>query len=161
MLLLYLDGHGTLFDGGIGPSDSIKRKKLPKGYRYLDQRPEEEIVTESKKPVLEEKKETNITPTRVSLEDVERLAKIFQGDLYPSNLFYLIDAIEAGVKLAREELQAALQEALLYKQIEESKREKELLNQLHSWLLNQIKGIAWTDEEIFTVLLLAKKKSSI
>ena len=157
MLLLYLDGHGTLFDGGIGPSDRIKKRpKLPKGYRYLDERPKEETPRSEERQVSKEKE--SVKPTKpVSLADVERLAKIFQGDLYPENLYRLIDILEVGLAPSAEELLQAQLEAELYQKIAEAEREKELLLQIHSWILGKIKGIAWTDEEILTVLLLAKK----
>ena len=163
MLLLYMDGHGAPFDGGVG-GDSIKkyRPELPKGYRYIDQRPEEDRPEESTKEENksnrpEESPLPKIKIKPVALEDVQKLAKIFQGELYPVSIYSIVDAIEAGVKASKLELEAAIKEALLYQQIAEAQREKELLNQVHRWLLEEIRGVAWTDEEIFTVLLLAKK----
>lgn len=158
MLLLYFDGHGTSFDAVGRSYDRIKRRKLPKGYKYLDERTKEEEVSRPKEPKVSEAKETLLVRKPVSLEDVQKLAKVFQGDLYPESLHALVDILNQGIAPSGVELENALYEAQLYQQIAEAQREKELLNQLHNWLLAQIKQIAWTEDEIVTVLLIAMKK---
>lgn len=160
MLLLYFDGHGTLFDGGLGPDAIKKRPILPKGYRYLDERPEEEAPRPEEFKNVEVKKAEELKKP-ISIEDVGKLVEIFKGDLYPASLYRLIDVLEVGIAPSAEELEAARVEADIYRQVAEAQREKELLNRIHEWLLAHILKVVWSEEDILTVLLLAKKNRDI
>lgn len=155
MLLLYFDG-GQSSDVFAKAPDPIKRPKLPKGYRYIDERPEKEKPLETRPPTPDPIKKKQLKP--VSLADVQTLAKVFKGDLYPVSLFRVVDALELGQAPEIDLLQAARLETELYQKVAEAEREKDLLLALHDWLIQQVKGLSWSDEEILTVLLLVKKK---
>jgi hypothetical protein len=158
MTLALLFSQTKDFHDGIKlPGDRI-RKPLPKGYRYLHERPleESEESKETIKKVIKPPKKVELMP--VSEIQVKTLAEMFKGDLYPGYLYNLLDLVELGSEIPLIDLQLAKLEAELYQKIAKEQEQIGLLNDLNQWLFKQIQELRFSDDEILTILFLARKK---